>query len=83
MARLRHNRATLLPPAAPVTGGTATARDMPTYVRGLGTVQAYNSVSVKSRVDGTIVKVDFTEGQEIKKGDLLFEIDPRPFQAAS
>ena len=54
---------------------------MPTYVRGLGTVQAYNSVSVKSRVDGTIVKVDFTEGQEIKKGDLLFEIDPRPFQA--
>jgi membrane fusion protein, multidrug efflux system len=69
------------PPAAPVTAETATARDMPTYVRGLGTVQAYNSVSVKSRVDGTIVKVDFTEGQEIKKGDLLFEIDPRPFQA--
>jgi membrane fusion protein, multidrug efflux system len=69
------------PPAAPVTAETATARDMPAYVRGLGTVQAYNSVSVKSRVDGTIVKVDFTEGQEIKKGDLLFEIDPRPFQA--
>ncbi len=70
------------PPAAPVTAGTAIARDMPIYVRGLGTVQAYNSVSVKSRVDGTIVKVDFTEGQEIKKGDMLFEIDPRPFQAA-
>jgi multidrug efflux system membrane fusion protein len=68
--------------AAPVTAGTATAKDMPVYVRGLGTVQAYNNVSVKSRVDGTIVKVDFTEGQEVKKGDLLFEIDPRPFQAA-
>lgn len=69
-------------PAAPVTAGTATTQDMPVYVRGLGTVQAYNNVSVKSRVDGTIVKVDFTEGQEVKKGDLLFEIDPRPFQAA-
>jgi multidrug efflux system membrane fusion protein len=68
-------------PAAPVTADKATARDMPVYVRGLGTVQAYNNVSVKSRVDGTIVKVDFTEGQEVKKGDLLFEIDPRPFQA--
>jgi multidrug efflux system membrane fusion protein len=69
-------------PTAPVTAGTATAQDMPVYVRGLGTVQAYNSVSVKSRVDGTIVKVDFTEGQEVKKGDLLFEIDPRPYEAA-
>jgi multidrug efflux system membrane fusion protein len=69
-------------PTAPVTAETAASRDMPVYVRGLGTVQAYNNVSVKSRVDGTIVKVDFTEGQEVKKGDPLFEIDPRPFQAA-
>jgi multidrug efflux system membrane fusion protein len=68
--------------AVPVTAGTATARDMPVYVRGLGSVQAYNSVTVKSRVDGAIVKVDFTEGQEVKAGDLLFEIDPRPYQAA-
>jgi multidrug efflux system membrane fusion protein len=66
----------------PVAAATATARDMPVYVRGLGTVQAYNSVTVKSRVDGAIVKVDFTEGQEVKAGDLLFEIDPRPYQAA-
>jgi multidrug efflux system membrane fusion protein len=68
--------------AVPVTAGVATARDMPVYVRGLGTVQAYNSVTVKSRVDGAIVKVDFTEGQEVKAGDPLLELDPRPYQAA-
>jgi membrane fusion protein, multidrug efflux system len=66
----------------PVTAGTATARDMPVYVRGLGSVQAYNSVTVKSRVDGAIVKVDFAEGQEVMAGDILFELDPRPYQAA-
>lgn len=70
------------PPVIPVTAGTAEARDMPIYVRGIGTVQAYNTISIKSRVDGQIVKVDFTEGQEVNEGDLLFEIDPRPFQAA-
>jgi multidrug efflux system membrane fusion protein len=70
------------PEAVPVTAGTATARDMAFYVRGLGSVQASNNVTVKSRVDGAIVKVDFTEGQEVKTGDLLFEIDPRPYQAA-
>ena len=69
-------------PPVPVTIGTATARDMPVYVDGIGSVQAYNTVTVKSRVDGQIVKVDFTEGQEVKAGDLLFEIDPRPYQAA-
>src|SRR5690348_8084721 len=69
-------------PAIPVTAGTAEARNMPVYVSGLGTVQAYNTVTVKSRVDGQIVKVDFTEGQEVKAGDPLFEIDPRPYQAA-
>lgn len=47
----------------PVAAATATARDMPVYVRGLGTVQAYNSVTVKSRVDGAIVKVDFPKGR--------------------
>jgi multidrug efflux system membrane fusion protein len=69
-------------PPVPVTGGTAEARDMPVFVRGLGAVQAFNTVTLKSRVDGEIIKVDFTEGQEVKAGDLLFEIDPRPFQAA-
>jgi membrane fusion protein, multidrug efflux system len=69
-------------PAVPVTAGVAEARDMPVFVRGIGSAQAFNTVTVKSRVDGQIVKVDFTEGQEVKAGDLLFEIDPRPFQAA-
>jgi membrane fusion protein, multidrug efflux system len=70
------------PPVIPVTAGIAEARDMPIYVRGIGTVQAYNTIAIKSRVDGQIVKVDFTEGQEVNEGDPLFEIDPRPFQAA-
>jgi multidrug efflux system membrane fusion protein len=70
------------PPVIPVTAGIAEARDMPVYVRGIGTVQAYNTIAIKSRVDGQIVKVDFTEGQEVNAGDPLFEIDPRPFEAA-
>jgi membrane fusion protein, multidrug efflux system len=70
------------PPAVPITVAPAQPRDMPVYVRGIGTVQAYNTVAIKSRVDGQIVKVDFTEGQEVTAGDPLFEIDPRPFQAA-
>ncbi|HKW54845.1 MAG TPA: efflux RND transporter periplasmic adaptor subunit [Stellaceae bacterium] len=70
------------PPPVPVTPGAAETRDMPIYVRGIGSVQAFNTVTVKSRVVGQIVKVDFTEGQEVKAGDPLFEIDPRPFQAA-
>lgn len=70
------------PSAVPVSAQKAEARDMPVYVRGIGTVQAFNAVNVKSRVDGAIVKVDFTEGQELKAGSPLFEIDPRPYQAA-
>ncbi len=70
------------PPPVPVTVVKAEAEDMPIYVRGLGSVQGYNTVTVRSRVDGQIVKVAFTEGQEVKAGDLLFQIDPRPYQAA-
>ena len=69
------------PPAVPVVAGLAEARDMPVYVRGIGSVQAFNSVAVRSRVDGQIVRVAFTEGQNVKAGDLLFEIDPAPFRA--
>jgi len=68
-------------PGIPVTPGTVAAEDVPVFLHGIGTVQAYNSVSVKSRVDGQIVKVDFKEGQDVKQGDPLVHIDPRPYTA--
>ncbi len=74
--------AQIAPPVVPVTAGTVVARDVPVLLHGIGTVQAYNTVTVKTRVDGQIVKVDFIEGQEVKEGDPLFQIDPRPYQAA-
>jgi multidrug efflux system membrane fusion protein len=70
------------PPAVPVVADAAQAQNVPVYVRGLGTVQAFQTVTVRTRVDGNITKVLFTEGQEVKAGDPLFQIDPRPFQAA-
>jgi multidrug efflux system membrane fusion protein len=66
----------------PVLAATATAQDVPVILRGLGSVTAFNTVTVKSRVTGNIIRINFTEGQEVKAGDLLIEIDPRPFQAA-
>jgi membrane fusion protein, multidrug efflux system len=68
--------------AIPVTAGTAQARDVPVFIEGLGTVQAFNRVNVVTRVSGEIVKVFFREGQEVKAGDKLFQIDPRQFAAA-
>src|SRR5690348_7503296 len=68
-------------PGIPVTAGTVAAQDVPVFLHGIGTVQAYNMVAIKSRVDGQIVKVEFKEGQDVKAGDPLFQIDPRPFQA--
>jgi membrane fusion protein, multidrug efflux system len=56
--------------------------DVPVYLQGLGTVQAYYTVTVTARVDGELQKIAFTEGQNVKKGDLLAQIDPRPNQAA-
>jgi multidrug efflux system membrane fusion protein len=64
----------------PVVGAPVVSRDMPVYLRGLGTVIAFNTVTVRSRVDGELVKVNFKEGQEVRAGDLLAQIDPRPFQ---
>jgi multidrug efflux system membrane fusion protein len=69
-------------PGIPVTAGTVAIEDVPVFLHGIGTVQAYNSVAIKSRVDGQIVQVAFKEGQDIKEGDLLFQIDPRGYQAA-
>jgi membrane fusion protein, multidrug efflux system len=64
----------------PVVVATAQRGDLPVFFNGLGTVTAFNTVTVRSRVDGQIVKINFTEGQNVKEGDSLVEIDPRPFQ---
>jgi membrane fusion protein, multidrug efflux system len=66
--------------SVPVAVATAVQQDMPVYLTGLGSVTAYNTVSLKSRVDGELVQVNFKEGQQVKKGDLLVLIDPRPYQ---
>lgn len=66
--------------AIPVVAAAVSTRDMPVYLRGLGSVIAFNTVTVKSRVDGELVKVNFKEGQEVKAGELLAQIDPRPYQ---
>ncbi len=66
----------------PVTAGTVAVADVPVILNAIGSVQAFNMVTIKSRVDGQITKVAFTEGQEVKAGDPLLQIDPRPFQSA-
>jgi len=68
--------------AVPVTVAAAGKTDFPVYLTGLGTVQGFNTVLVRTRVDGQIDKISFKEGQLVNQGDLLAEIDPRPFQAA-
>jgi len=57
-------------------------KDVPIYLDGLGTVQAFNTVTVHTRVDGALVQVNFSEGQDVKTGDLLAVVDPKPYQAA-
>jgi multidrug efflux system membrane fusion protein len=69
------------PPAVPVIAGTVLSHDVPIYLRGVGTVVAYNNVVVRSQVTGQIIKIAFNQGQTVHKGDLLAEIDPRPYQA--
>jgi multidrug efflux system membrane fusion protein len=69
-------------PAVRVTIAPVEKTDFPVYLTGLGTVQGFNTVVVRTRVDGQIDKIAFKEGQLVNQGDLLAEIDPRPFQAA-
>ena len=68
--------------AIPVKIAPVEKADFPVYLTGLGTVQGFNTVVVRSRVDGQINRIAFREGQFVKEGDTLVEIDPRPFQAA-
>jgi multidrug efflux system membrane fusion protein len=75
------NNAQKAPPAVPVTISPVQKTDFPVYLTGLGTVQGFNTVTVRTRVDGQIDKVAFKEGQLVNQGDLLVEIDPRPYQA--
>jgi membrane fusion protein, multidrug efflux system len=70
------------PQAIAVDTAAVTKADVPIYLQGLGTVQAFYTVTVTARVDGELQKIGFTEGQTVKKGDLLAQIDPRPNQAA-
>src|SRR3979411_2923703 len=69
-------------PVVRVTVAPVQKAEFPVYLTGLGTVQGFNTVLVRTRVDGQIDKMAFKEGQLVKQGDLLAEIDPRPFQAA-
>src|SRR5262249_59988094 len=69
------------PQAIPVRAATVRRQDVPIVLSGLGTVQAFNSVMVKSRVDGQIIRINFAEGQNVRAGDILVEIDPAPFEA--
>jgi multidrug efflux system membrane fusion protein len=70
------------PPPIAVETAKVGNTDVPIYLQGLGTVQAFYTVTVTARVDGEIQKIAFTEGQDVHKGDLLAQIDPRPNQAA-
>ena len=70
------------PPTVPVSVAAVTRKDVPNYLHALGTVQALQTVQLRSQVDGVLLNVPVTEGQDVKKGDVLAVIDPRPYQAA-
>src|SRR3977135_4303431 len=68
-------------PTVPIVAGTVTQHDVPIYLSGVGTVIAYNTDIVRAQIQGQIVSINFTEGQTVHAGDLLAQIDPRPYQA--
>jgi multidrug efflux system membrane fusion protein len=73
--------ASVASPAVPVVAGVVRSHDIPIYLRGVGTVIAYNTDVVRSQIQGQLIKITFSEGQTVKAGDLLAQIDPRPYQA--
>jgi len=69
-------------PASPVSVAKVVAKDIPLQVKAIGTVEAYSTIQVKAQVGGPLIGVYFREGQDVRKGDLLFKIDPRPYEIA-
>jgi membrane fusion protein, multidrug efflux system len=69
------------PPTVPIVAGTVAQHDVPIYLTGVGTVIAYNTDVVRAQIQGQIISINFTEGQSVHAGDLLAQIDPRPYQA--
>jgi len=69
-------------PPVPVGVASVQERNFPVYLTGLGSVTAFNTVAVKTRIDGQITQVNFAEGQDVKQGELLIQIDPRPYEVA-
>ncbi len=69
------------PPAAPIVAGVVAQHDVPIYLSGVGTVIAYNTDVVRAQIQGQLISINFTEGQTVHAGDLLAQIDPRPYQA--
>lgn len=68
-------------PPVPVSVGAVTQKNVPLQIKAIGNVEAYSTIQVKSQIGGELLRVHFREGQDVKKGDLLFTIDPRPYEA--
>ena len=80
--RARENKGERAPAAIPVSVAAAVQQSVPVRLQAIGNVEPYSTVALKARVDGQIVAVNFREGQEVRKGETLFRIDPRPYDAA-
>ncbi|HTC04014.1 MAG TPA: efflux RND transporter periplasmic adaptor subunit [Xanthobacteraceae bacterium] len=81
LAKSKSPAAPPAPPPVPIVAGAVAQHDVPIYLTGVGTVVAYNTVVVRSQIQGQLVSINFTEGQTVHAGDLLAQIDPRPYQA--
>ncbi|MFZ3327720.1 MAG: efflux RND transporter periplasmic adaptor subunit [Methylocella sp.] len=77
----KNSAAVPVSPPMPIVAGTVAQRDVPIYLTGVGTVIAYNTDIIRAQIQGQIVSINFTEGQRVHAGDLLAQIDPRPYQA--